>query len=662
MRNQRSMGGMFGLTIFAVLLAGPLFPQASKATGGCLVASDGKGTLELRWAPAQGQWPLGGWQIQDGRGNVLMAKVAVGEEKYLAGLPSQDIENIRTLAKALPPFKSSAEKSLFFSLQVLRAYSDPAYARALGLARTIEKVAGGSQTYQVVALDAAGRPTGPILKSGPIDAAIATPFPQPPAGLKGESQKTGVVLYWSAPSENPSAPIIGYRIERTDASGHVATANDRLVLLNKAGGAGRPAFTDALAPAEEDLAYRVFTLDVFGRSGVPAEMKIHHADWKALDPPTSVKAEGKKGKVALTWKPNASPRTQAVYVERAFSAKGPFLPITPKGLAASRATYEDSDVKGGVSYLYRLRSAGSGGAMGEPSVPTSALALSVFPPAQPRGLKADIGRTRVRLSWAKDESPIVGYIVEKKAANGDWLRLNENMDQAALFDVPLGEETSGTFLYRVRSIAFDNQESAPSAPLEVRIPVKGLPPAPLIVGVETRDGKAVVRFKPGLPENRSAQFVVLRGGSAADKGIVLGRPLPASAREYTDTFVQPGLDYWYRVVTFDGRGNRSLPSEPVLVTVGTPSIPTPAAPKVALLNEPFVQVRISFAAPPSGLEAVSERKLEAETLWLRLPGSTDKSEMVDPDPPKIGRISYRIIYRAANGMTGPPSPAAVIDR
>jgi len=269
---------------------------------------------------------------------------------------------------------------------------------------------------------------------------------------------------------------------------------------------------------------------------------------------------------------------------------------------------------------------------------------------------------RVRLTWTKGESPVAGYLIEKKATNGDWLRLNENMDQAALFDVPLGEETSGTFLYRVRSIAFDNQESAPSAPLEVRIPVKGLPPAPLIVGVETRDGKAVVRFKPGLPENRSAQFVVLRGGSAADKGIVLGRPLPASAREYTDTFVQPGLDYWYRVVAFDGRGNRSLPSEPALVTVGTPSIPTPAAPKVALLNEPFVQVRISFAVPPSGLEAVSERKLEAETLWLRLPGSTDKGEMVDPDPPKIGRISYRIIYRAANGMTGPPSPAAVIDR
>jgi len=661
MRDKRFLGGMFGLIALA-FLAGRLSSQTAKTTGGCLVASDGKGTLELRWVPSQGQWPLGGWQVQDGRGKVLIAKITAGEEKYLGGLPSRDIESIRSLAKSLPPFKSSAERSLFFSLQVLRGYSDPAYARALGLARTIEKVAGGPQTYQVVALDAKGRPTGPILKSAAVDASVATPFPQPPSGFRAESQKPGVVLYWTAPPENPPAPVVSYRIERPDAAGRVVTANDKPVLLNKAGSGDLPAYTDASAPVEQDLAYRVFALDVFGRSGVPSETKIHHADWKALDPPSTVKAEGRKGKIILIWKPNGSPRTKAVYIERGFSSNGPFLTVTAKGLSAPASSYEDTDVKGGVSYFYRLRSAGPNGTMGEPTIPTSALARNAAPPPQPRGLKAQVGRTRIRLTWTKGETPLAGYIIEKKAANADWLRLNEDMDQAALFDVPLGEETSGTFVYRVRAVAFDNQESAPSAPLEVRIPFKGLPPAPQVVGTDTRGSKAVVRFKPGLPEERTAQFVVLRGVSPDDNGIVLGRPLPATAREYTDAFVQPGQNYWYRVVAFDKQGNRSRPSGPALITVGTPAIPTPGSPKLALLKEPFVLIKIMFDPPPRGLEAVTERKLETETLWLRLPGSTDKGELTDADPPKIGKISYRIVFRTVNGVLGPPSPATVIER
>jgi hypothetical protein len=455
---------------------------------------------------------------------------------------------------------------------------------------------------------------------------------------------------------------VSYRVARKDAAGKAVTANDKPIYLNKASAPGLPAFIDAGAPVEQEIAYQVFALDVFGRASVPAEIKVRHADWAALDPPGAVKAEGRAGKIVLTWKPNPSPRTRAVHVERGYSVKGPFTDLTPRGLPTTPASYEDADVKGGGTYAYRLCSEGPSGALGEPGLPTSARALNAAPPPQPRALKAEVGRTRVRLSWSFGDYPAVGFLIEKQVADGTWRRLNDMIDQVLHYDDPLGEETSGTFQYRVRAVGFDNQESPSSEPLAVAIPAKGLPPAPFITGSETRDGRAVIRFKPGLPESRSSQFVVLRGGAPDDPGLVMGRPLPATARVYEDPFVQPGQSYWYRVVALDAAGRRSAPSTPVLAVIGTPAIPVADAPKLVLLKEPSVMVKIAFAAPPAGLDAVAERKLESETLWLRLPGSTDKTELIDVDPPRIGKISYRIVYRAANGATGQPSPTASLER
>jgi len=662
MKGKNQTRGI-GSIVFLAAWAGFLMAQSAAPTGGCLVASDGKGTLEFRWVPPRGQWPLGGWQLQDSQGKVLIAKVVSGEQRYQAGLSARDVETVRSLAHSIPSFQSAEQRDIFFALQVLKAYTEPMYARAIGLARTLDNVPAGPQSFRIVGLDASGRPADIVLQSGVVDSSVATPLPLAPAGLKAESQRNGVALYWTAPAATMQAPVVSYGVERPDAAGRPLRANGKPILLNTAAAApGLPAFIDAEAPAEQDIIYRVYAFDVFGRTSPPAEVKVHHVDWQALDPPTEVKAEGSKGKIVLTWKPNGNPRTKAVYIERGFAAKGPFLPITPQSLPSTTASYDDAGVKAAATYFYRLRSAGPSGMTGEPTPPTSGRALNVLPPPQPVGLKADLGRTRVRLTWAGSDYPLVGFIVEKMFADGTWRRINGELDQTPLYDDPLGEETSGVFTYRVRAVGFDNQESESSAAIEVRIPSRAVPPPPLVIGSETKDGKAVIHFKPGLPEERTAQFVVVRGGSPSAKGIVIGRPLPATAREFTDAFVQPGLSYWYRVVAIDANGRRSKPSMPVLAVIGNSVIPPPELPKLVLLKEPFVQVRITFAAPPQGLEAVAERRTEGDKDWLRITGSTDKTELVDVDPPKIGTVYYRVVYRAANGVYGPPSPEAQIQR
>jgi hypothetical protein len=169
---------------------------------------------------------------------------------------------------------------------------------------------------------------------------------------------------------------------------------------------------------------------------------------------------------------------------------------------------------------------------------------------------------------------------------------------------------------------------------------------------------------PGLPEAKTSQFVVLRSASPEQWGVVLGRPLPAAAREYIDPFVRAGDSYWYRVVALNVRGDRSEPTDAVQVTIGTPPIPKPQLPKLQLLEKPFNQLKITFAPPPAGLGlvAVAERKVTSETLWYRLPGTTTAGELLDPNPPPTGQVLYRVIFLAPNGVAGEPSPPTALVR
>jgi hypothetical protein len=659
---------IFGRVIAALVLSGTtvfsLPARNTGAGGGCLVQSDGKGTLNLLWLPGGEEWPPGGWQIQNGSGKVLVARVAAGEAPFLSGLAPEKAQGIRDMAKGLPFFKDAEEKKNFFFGLRFTVLRDLTQARALGFSRTLNHVAPGPQAYRIVGLDAAGRPTGLVLKSPAVDAAIATPPPSRPGDFRAESKPEGVLLFWTPGPDQPQAPVFYYQVERTGALGGKETVSQSPILLNAAAAPDRPSHVDSNAPVEQEITYSLYGVDVFGRRSPAVEFKVFHGDFLALIAPGEVKAGGGKGKVTLTWVPNPSPNTRRVFIERSHKANSNYVALTPQGLPRTAFSYEDTAIQGGVTYFYRLRSIGPRGTPGEPSVPVSADPDGASPPAPPTGLRAEVGRTRVRLTWDKGSAPVAVYILERRTAKSGWTRINAKLTQETQYDDPLGDETGGAVSYRVLAITRDNQESAPSKALEVIVPERGLPPMPLITGAANREGKAIVHFKPGLPEAKTARFIVLRSGSPEQWGVVLGRPLPAEAREYIDPFVSAGERYWYRVVALNVRGDRSEPTDAVQVAIGTPPIPQPQRPKLQWIQKPFNQIKITFAPPPAGLglTAVAERKVTADSLWYRLPGATADGELFDPTPPPAGQVLYRVIFLAPNGVAGEPSPTAELAR
>ena len=147
------------LLVLGVLLAAEGGAHAQQANGAMFAASDGKGQISLLWFPPPIAWPAGGWKLTDSTGQTLAAKIAMADETTLGALSVEDADAIRRLPPVLATNDGSKKRQQLFNIVGLRALTDPAYAKALGIAWTLTGVAAGSRTYTVQGLNASGGAT-----------------------------------------------------------------------------------------------------------------------------------------------------------------------------------------------------------------------------------------------------------------------------------------------------------------------------------------------------------------------------------------------------------------------------------------------------------------------------------------------------------------------
>ena len=319
----------------------------------------------------------------------------------------------------------------------------------------------------------------------------------------------------------------------------------------------------------------------------------------------------------MTWTAGQKPNLAGYVVERSFMPNGPWETLMTQALPPGTGQYEDDNLRGGTSYYYRVRAVGPRGDLGPPSFAASAIPTNPGAPPAVTGLAADAGQTRVRLTWTPVSFPVAGYFVERSAAapsgpgaagTTNWVRLNPAAVPEPLYDDYIGTASGATLEYRVLAVALDNAEGPPSNAVQVTLADRSLPGEPTITSASGAGGKVVLTFAPAMPEERTAQFLVLRSGNAADQGVVLGDPLAGSAREYQDLYVSAGNTYFYRLVAVDAAGNRSDVTDPVIVRVGSATIPKPAAPVLKAASQPSPGVTLQFAKAPAGLSVVIERQ------------------------------------------------------
>jgi hypothetical protein len=652
---------------------------AQEASGALFAASDGKGHISLLWFPPPSKWPAGGWKLSDSTGQVLVPQINMGDATALQSLSVEDADAIHKLPAVLARPDATAKRKQLINIVGLRAFTEPSYARALGLSWTLENIAAGSRTYKVEGLDTTGKPTGLQLTSTAVDSSQATPLSPAPAGVQAKVDERGISLFWEAPAENRQLPVIAYAVERDGGGQSGAAVTAKPVIPGLRWDPKIPLVLDRNAPANETLTYRVYSMDAFGRRSAGTSIRIFYPDFHALEPPQPVTAAGGIGKIVVSWPAQQKPNLAGYVVERAFLYAGPYEALAAQALPPTTSQYEDAAVRGGSTYYYRVRAVNSRGDLGNPS--DAAMAQPRNPSAPPKvdGLTADAGQTRVRLTWKPVGFPVAGYFVERRAITGaagveNWVRLNPRVTPEPLYDDYLGLSSDAKMEYRVFAVAFDNAEGPASASVQIVLADRSLPDAPSITGSTGADGKTLIDFVPA--DQKTAQFLVLRSGREGDLGVVIGDPLPGDARQFTDLYVSAGEKYWYRLVAVDKNGNRSDPTRPVAIRVGSPQIPAPSTPTAQYTASPYPHVVLQFQTPPAGLRLIVERQEQAgndqtktdqtrngqTNGWIRIAGPMTAQTATDNSLPASGSAGYRISYVASDGKVGPASAVVTISK
>lgn len=620
-----------------------------QSRGALMAASDGDGGIRLIWF-APGSLTPAGWRLEEEVGK----RVRVIEAQIAVTGGATDAEPAAGTKPDKNPAAGPELRALGRAFAIMRFMSDWQFAQARGVARELREVPGGSRRYRVVPLGADGAALGKALRSRPIDSRQADSLPPPVTGLRIAAVRGGAELYWQPGEAARKPPGVGWLVERDGAA-----VDDRPVLLGESWSAEDPAFVDTGVPLETNVRYRVAALDVFGRVGPWSEASAFIADLEALDPPQNVAAEPGRGAIRLSWRESSNAHTSGYVPERAVLSNGPYEALTGRGLRRATTDFTDELAREGVWYFYRVRAMDPRGVLGEPSLPVAARLLPAKMP-KPGALRAEVGMNRVTLRW--DPLPgVAGYYLQRRVAGtSGWNTLNDPITPEPRYDDE-GLPSGAHFEYRVIAVGRDNRESKPGKSIAVALADTLPPGAPRILQASGARGRATLRFVPAEPAGESARFLVLRGASAEDPGVVIGEPMARGAREWTDDWVLPGETYWYRLVALDAAGNRSPAGGAVSVRIGSAPIPAPAAPRARPVSEPFAGIELRFAVPSSGFAVWIQRRDAGGAAWRTVAGPLSGERMIDSGAP-AGALEYRIFYQARDGSQGPPSAAVRVDR
>ena len=117
-------------------------------------------------------------------------------------------------------------------------------------------------------------------------------------------------------------------------------------------------------------------------------------------------------------------------------------------------------------------------------------------------------------------------------------------------------------------------------------------------------------------------------------------------------------------------GNRSDPTRPVAIRVGSPQIPTPPTPTAQYAGSPYPHVVLQFQPPPAGLTLIVERQDQTsddqtkndrtKNGWIRIAGPMTAQTATDNHVPASASVVYRISYVSADGKIGPASTVVTI--
>ncbi|HYO74862.1 MAG TPA: hypothetical protein VE010_00250 [Thermoanaerobaculia bacterium] len=642
----------------ALLLCGLLAAPQLHAAESIAASSDGRGGILVMWTAPKNALPPNGFRLRRTAGGqtVTLAEAlrVTDDQEAMARLSAQEQAGLRQMRAQM---KAQPQP---LGLLMASAAADFDFARALGVGFRDAQPPAGAVTYSIEALH--GTRAEPVGTSRAVSRDEAPVAPLPPANLTATVTRDGVTLTADAPSKTTrvEAAAVSYLLVRSDGKTW-ARVSPRPAMRTT--GAAL-VFVDPKPPAvEAQLTYAVVSRSVFGVESPRSQpATVFIPDFAALDAPRNVTADANAGSIRVTWEKERNANMAGFVVQRAPNVGGPYTRLTPQPIAARE--YVDTTARVGTTNYYQVVSINKRGEEGGPSLPSVAVARAAKPPAAPAELSAERKTGRIVVSWnAVEGAELQGYRVERDAGDGAWTILSATPSTDPRFGDRLPVGVLGVMKYRVFAIALDGQESAPSAVLTVTLPRAHAPVAPEITSISGLEGRVRIDWRPTGERGEATHFLVLRSNAANDEGVIVTpAPIAFPSVTFTDDTVTAGARYFYRVVSFDAAGNRSVASEAASVHVGTPPLPALAPPQLRYETKPYPRVVARWTIP-NGFKGrvVLERRDGEAWRAISAPSAEGATQLFDTRPIAGARTAYRLVSVGANGAIGGASTAAEVD-
>ncbi|MBN8704152.1 MAG: hypothetical protein J0M08_13885 [Bacteroidetes bacterium] len=190
-----------------------------------------------------------------------------------------------------------------------------------------------------------------------------------------------------------------------------------------------------------------------------------------------------------------------------------------------------------------------------------ALIIDTIPPSAPRGLKAIVDKKGVvTITWDKNpESDLQGYkLFKANTLKEEFVQLNEKFITSEMYSDKLNLKTLSKKIYYAL-VATDNNynNSVFSVPVLVQRPDTIAPSAPIITSSKVLLNGVKLSWINSVSEDVKKHVLSRRLQDSTMYNIVKEWSVSDTLNTHTDTLLQPGYGYYYRVEAVDSSENRS---------------------------------------------------------------------------------------------------------
>lgn len=331
-----------------------------------------------------------------------------------------------------------------------------------------------------------------------------------------------------------------------------------------------------------------------------------------------------------------------------------------KSYSTTATSFVDSDLVPGTTYYYYVKALDLYGNYSNQSATVNAKTVSdSVKPSVPGNFTANVtGMTSVDLNWdaSTDDVAMGTYNIYRKTGTGSMTKI-KTVQTPGYTDSGLAPGT--TYIYEISAVDLAGNESNRSLQISRTTLADSIPPSvpANFKATPSSSTQVSLTWTASTDDVKVSSYNIYR---ATGSGTVYTKIASTASLSYTDSYLNPLTQYFYRVTAIDSSGNESSYDSADAITKADTEKPIPPTlVKAKAVSQTEVELEWSGATDNVGIVSYSVYRAEGKTKAMSVGTSTDSS-FSDDTVEANKTYKYHILARDGADNWSTASPTASV--